>query len=145
MNKIYITNSLLEFKTKKIPKNSIIINIEKFNNNNFIQSIIKKLNINHIIVENSNLHKYISNLLPNFTIHLIDNEPKTHIYKHKNTSYFFYFLLLSSITTFVFLNMTTRKYSFIIAITLIINSIFWMISYKFLIKNQPWDNLIVNN
>lgn len=145
MNTIYFTNSLLEFKTKKIPKNSIIINIEKFNNNNFIQSIIKKLNIHKIIVENTSLHKYISTLLPNFQIHLIDNLPKNHIYRPKNTSYFLYFLILSSFTTFVFFNITTRKYSFIISITLITNLILWLISYKLLINNQPWDNFIINN
>lgn len=145
MDKLYICETLLEFKTKKIPKNALIINIEKYNKLDFIVDIVKKLEINDIIVENKSLEKIILRILPDKNISIIDNESKIHIYQDRSIQYFLYYLFLASLTTFVFFNWTTRKYLFLIGIILLTNFIFWIIAYKFLINKEQWDNIIVYN
>ncbi len=144
MDKIYITNTLLDFKTKIIPKNAIIINLEKFNNNDFLKTIISRLDINEIICENKELQKYVSKILNKEVINIEELEIKCSRYQDKSVFYFLYYISLASFTSFFFFSLYIKK-RFLIAMILIVNLFIWLVSYYFLMKKQPWENVIIDN
>lgn len=146
MDKIYITNNLFNFSTKIFPENTLIFNIQKFDNNELLKKFINNSNIKTIICENNNCLKTSQKLFPNLSITTIDNYNKTtHVYTDKSIHFFLYYILLSSITTFFLLNVLTREYSSIIFFTLLINFLLWISIYHLLVKKQPWQPLSTHN
>lgn len=145
MDKIYITNTLFDFKTRIFPKNAIIINLEKYNKSDFLKDIFTKIGISNIICENKTLYKYISNKFPNYNVSLVEDSENTCFYKDKTITFFLYFILLSSFTTYFIMTTGTRKYSFLIGLVLLVNILMWLISFQLLIRKQPWENVIVEN
>ena len=140
MDKIYITHNLFDFKTKIFPKNCIIINLEKYNKNDFLESLINKIGINDIYCENSSLENYLRKKLPGRNIINIEHsDVKKMVYTDRNLgNCLIYFICASLIIFFLFGN-CNPNYSLVIGITLIANLIIWSFIYYFLVKNQPWE------
>lgn len=146
MDTIYFTNNLFNFSTKIFPEKSIIINLLKYENNNFINDIIYKLNIKKILCENNAVKKYIQKILPNKKITCIDDDNiNKYYYYDKSIDYHIYFIILAAITTFFILSIPSWKNSFIIAIVIFVFSINWMICYYFLVRKQPWEHISIDS
>jgi len=142
MDKIYFTSNLFSFSTKIFPENAIIINLQKFDNYNFIQNLIPKLNIKNIYCENNhlcNIIKKYTNITP---ININEsNLSHLHIYQDKSIYFYLYFIIISSVLTFFILNVYIRNQSNIIALTLFINFIFWMITFYSIIHKHPYQHI----
>jgi hypothetical protein len=144
MDKIYFTNTLLDFKTKILPKNAIIINLEKYNKYDLLP-ILEKLQIYNILYENDSILPLLSNLPKKYSLSPISQNKNNHIYHDKSSSQFLKYLILSSITTFLIFNMTKFKHPILYFSILLTNLIILLITYNLLIKNQPWQNISIYN
>jgi len=137
MNKIYITNSLLDFKTRIIPKNAIILNLEKYKNYDNISEIINKLDISEIVCENKDVKKYFEKITDK-KCKLIEELDIPSAHYSENDSYIIFFIL-SSFLTFLLFTLSSKGNLFMVAMVLIINFVFSLIIFNLFIKNKTWN------
>jgi len=137
MNKIYITNSLLDFKTRIIPKNAIILNLEKYKNYDNVSEIINKLDFSEIVCENKDVKKYFEKITDK-KCKLIEELDIPSANYSENDSYIIFFIL-SSFLTFLLFTLSSKGNLFMVAMVLIINFVFSLVIFNLFIKNKTWN------
>jgi len=95
---IFASNSILNFKTKIIPKDSIIIPIEKYKLKNAI-STITQIKPCKIICENEKIRELLN---PHFNnLELLNNQP-SHIYINNQIPQNLFYIIISLLSSICF-------------------------------------------
>lgn len=117
---IFISNSITRFKTRCIPKDSIIVPFEKFTLKETIQKI-QSINPSTIICENESILKLLKPTFSNLEI--LSNQPSYNYINNKIPQNIFY-ILISLISTIFFALLFNKNIQNIILVLIFFSTSF---------------------